>query len=80
MKLEDLVRENKDRIAACENSEELVELAKTEGVELEDWQLEKVAGGSWDGAPECPRCGTDEYTDFECEMGYRCRKCGGQFI
>lgn len=42
-----LTDEQKKKAMACESSEELVSLAKAEGIELTDAQLESVAGGSW---------------------------------
>ena len=66
MYFEELTSEQKQRARACKNADELFELAKAEGVELSDEQLESVSGGSWiqceeiacpedDGAPECDR-------------------------
>jgi len=49
------------KIKACKNQDEVLALAKEEGVELTDEQLEAVSGG----------CGTKTYT------GLICPHCGG---
>ena len=50
MRLEDLTPEQKEKALACKTPEELLELAKAEGYELFDEELEAVSGG-W--APYC---------------------------
>ena len=53
MNLENLSPEQIEKAKACKTPEELFELAKAEGVELSDDQLEAVsAGGIWDW--DCP--------------------------
>lgn len=42
-----LTEEQKAKAKACTTPEELIDLAKSEGVELTDEQLEGIAGGSW---------------------------------
>ena len=47
------------KVKACKNQDELLELAKQEGVELNDEQLEAVSGGGcveFATAPACPYC------------------------
>lgn len=53
MDFEDLSDEQKARVRACGTAEELVALAKEEGVELTDEQLEGVSGG-WACGEFCP--------------------------
>ena len=43
--LEGLTKEQIARVKACKNSEELLALAKAEGIELTSEQLETVSGG-----------------------------------
>ena len=43
----ELTPEQMEKARACMSSEDLVELAKSEGVELTDEQLDAIAGGSW---------------------------------
>ena len=48
MDFNDLTPEQQEKARACKTPGELIELAKSEGVELTDEQLECVAGG-WAG-------------------------------
>ncbi len=49
MDFEELTQEQKDRLRACKTPEEILELAKEEGYELSDDELEAVSGGNaWD--------------------------------
>ena len=43
----DLTPEQLGKARACKTSEDLAELAKSEGVELTDEQLDAIAGGTW---------------------------------
>ena len=59
--LKGLTKEQIAKVKACKNSEELLELAKVEGIELTDEQLEAVSGGncfipSAYTEKECPIC------------------------
>lgn len=45
MKFEDLTNEQQERAKACTTPEELVELAKSEGMELTDEEIEGISGG-----------------------------------
>ena len=45
MKFEDLSPELQAKADACEAPEELLELAKEEGIELSDEDLENISGG-----------------------------------
>ncbi|MBQ9020559.1 MAG: Nif11-like leader peptide family natural product precursor [Eggerthellaceae bacterium] len=45
MKYEDLSPEMQEKVKACKSPEELLALAKEEGYELTDEELEGVAGG-----------------------------------
>jgi hypothetical protein len=57
MNYEDLTSEQQEMAKACKSADELVALAKSEGVELSDEQLEAISGGFW---LECPNyCGCD---------------------
>ena len=47
MEFADLTPEQKDRARACKTAADLIEFAKSEGMELSDEQLENVAGGAW---------------------------------
>ena len=43
----ELTPEQMEKARECKSSEDLVELAKSEGIELTDDQLDAIAGGTW---------------------------------
>jgi hypothetical protein len=43
----DLTSEQMEKARACKSTDELVELAESEGIELTAEQLDAIAGGSW---------------------------------
>ena len=47
MNFEDLTQEQLEKAKACKSVDELMDLARQEGGELTDEQLESVAGGVW---------------------------------
>ena len=47
--LKGLTEEQIARVKACKNSDELLEMAKKEGIELTDEQLEAISGGACSG-------------------------------
>lgn len=55
MKLEDLSPELREKAQACKTTEELFALAKEEGVELSEEDLEAISGG-WGTCPENDYC------------------------
>ena len=79
--LKGLTQEQIAKVKACKNQEELLKLAKEEGIELSDDQLEAVSGGMCTSTPEfcCPNCGKSggigayvtTWTIY-----YDCRLCG----
>ena len=48
MNLEDLTPEQREKAKACKSAEDVLALAKEEGYELSDEQLQAVSGGDWD--------------------------------
>ncbi len=88
--LKGLTDEQIKKIEACKDSSEILALAKEEGMELTDEQLEAVSGGGClDPTTKCPECGSksvsetvDEYENPTSGGGvttvwkYKCRKCG----
>lgn len=63
--LKGLTEEQIAKIKACRNQEEVLAVAKEEGVELTEEQLEAVSGGcgSDDSDPiRCPQCGSTDVT------------------
>ena len=80
--LKDLTREQISKARACQNGDELLRLAREEGVELSAEQLEAVNGGGCFSSNECPSCGSKDYTkEIRCEQVgdtiiYTCKHCG----
>ena len=62
MEFKDLSPELREKAKACKSAEEIQALAKEEGYELSDEELETVSGGDWDCWSVCskfvedPRC------------------------
>ena len=88
--LKGLTDEQFARVKACKNSEELLALAKEEGVELTDEQLQVIAGGGKCQStpePQCSQCGSkdievDRQTTgvlFDYQFECTCRNCGHRF-
>ena len=44
---DELTPEQMEKARACKSADDLIELAKSEGIELNDDQLDARAGGSW---------------------------------
>lgn len=77
--LKGLTQEQIAKLKECRSGEEALRLAKDQGVELTDEQLEAVSGGAL-CAPACPNCGTKEHvykgTEEPNLNKYVCTKCG----
>ena len=83
--LKGLTNEQINRVKSCKSNNELLSLAKQEGIELSNEQLEDVSGGgcgtTW--VRKCPKCGSTEFDSKiikssmvgDCGTGYKCRKC-----
>ena len=72
--LKGLTEEQIAKLKECKNQEEVLKLAKEEGIELTDDQLEAVSGGC-SGVECCPKCGsknlqTHPYTLLDHELTY----------
>ena len=57
MNLDDLTPEQQEKAKACATPEDVFALAKEEGYELTDGELDAVSGGQFWGCPEnyCPK-------------------------
>lgn len=76
--LKGLTEEQIARVKACKGPEEIMAIAKQEGVELTDEQLEAInGGGCTKETPDCPNCGSDYVDSLGVYDGvnYTCRKC-----
>ena len=86
--LKGLSNEQLAKARSCQSTEELLALAKAEGVELNDEQLEAVSGGAiceedTSNLGSCPQCHStnfDHYNSWdkksrEC-VKCQCRDCG----
>lgn len=47
MDFDELSPDQMDKVKACKTTNELLELAKSEGYEISDAELDAIAGGSW---------------------------------
>jgi hypothetical protein len=83
--LKGLTDEQIAKLKTCQSQEEMLALAKEEGIELTDEQLEAVSGGCSMPEPKpevCPQCGKSEYDEKTYTDGiysitsYTCRHCG----
>lgn len=71
--LKGLTEEQIKKLDKCESCEEMLALAKQEGVELTDEQLEAVSGGVSCGEKHpCPKCGSK---NIRVSIIYRCLVC-----
>ena len=61
--LKGLTNEQINKVKSCKNNDELLSLAKHEGIELSNEQLEAINGGGCSDTWErkCPKCGSTEF-------------------
>ena len=82
--LKGLTDEQIAKAKECKSQEELLKLAKAEGVELTSEQIEAVNGGGCLSTMECPSCGSTDYKKLPtyqisgCST-YKCNKCGHEW-
>ena len=77
-----LTEEQIAKAKACKNSDELLQLAKAEGVELNDEQLEAVSGGGCFKTIRCPYCNSDNVSERNTHYApgeLVCNECGKRF-
>ena len=79
--LKGLTDEQIAKVKECKNQEELLALAKAEGVELTNEQIEAVSGGGCLSSMKCPQCDSKDYRKLPnyqisgCST-YKCNQCG----
>ena len=73
------------KVRACNNTDEILALARQEGLELTSEQLETVNGGACsntDHCPPCPSCGStnvkSKYSGSRVTV-FKCKNCGKEF-
>lgn len=81
--LKGLTNEQIAKVKACKNSNEILKLAKEEGIELTEEQLNAISGGGCNiiskigdaiNQDDCPMCGCN---DVKVKDNWaRCAKCG----
>ena len=80
--LKGLSEEQIKKVEACKSPEEILNLAKAEGIELTDEQLEVVSGGGCFYTIKCIKCGSDNLSDEYKEINhkeyrkFKCNNCG----
>ena len=78
--LKGLSEEQLARIEACNSQEEILKIAKEEGVELTEEQLEAVSGGNCFTDFDCPNCGQNiDGNSCDDHYNYVCPHCGHRF-
>ena len=76
MKYSELTDEQKCRIDDAKGPEEIMEMAKAEGYELTDEELEDIAGGSfWMNEYYCPMCGSHDVAVWQNSNSGHCYSC-----
>ena len=89
--LKGLTEEQMAKVKACKSQEEMLALAKEEGIDLTEEQLEAISGGGTCTRPTaqpayCEKCGWMDYCDIVGNGGssdykytLKCRHCGNKF-
>ena len=82
--LKGLSEEQIAKAKACKSQDELLKLAKEEGVELTSEQIEAVSGGGCFSSMKCPNCGSKDFRKLAvyqisgCST-YKCNSCGHEW-
>ena len=73
-----LTDEQISKVKGCKTQEEMLAVAKEEGIELTDEQLEAVNGGVCTNFSQCPKCQSTNITIDSILGGakYECHNCG----
>ena len=87
--LKGLTDEQIKKVEVCKNSEEILALAKAEGVQLNEEQLAAVSGGGCSSTRKCPMCGSTNVErrtkDVQLKSGsnviaYTCKDCKHSWV
>ena len=82
--LKGLSEEQIAKAKACKSQDELLKLAKEEGVELTSEQIEAVSGGGCFSSMKCPNCGSKDFKKLAVYQisgcsSYKCNSCGHEW-
>ena len=82
--LKGLTEEQIAKVKACKNQQEVLDLAKAEGIELTSEQIEAVSGGGCLSSMKCPNCGSKDFRkkpDYQISgcSTYKCNSCGHEW-
>lgn len=86
MNIENLSTEQKAKLGECESPEDILAVAKAEGYELNEEELDQIAGGTpvWviTNMHVCKKCRGDlKYLGKEGKYNqYQCKKCGQLYL
>ena len=76
-----LSKEQIAKLKECKNQDEILALAKEEGIELTEEQLDAVSGGN--SCPtqqvKCPKCGSTNIAGLGINRTVQCLSCGNMF-
>ena len=87
--LNGLTDEQIAKVKACRTQDEVLTLARNEGIELTDEQLAAVSGGGCFSTIKCPKCGSTKHYKEEHIVGfggsstqkfYICKDCGHKWL
>ena len=78
--LKGLTPEQIEKVKACKNQEELLKIAKEEGIELTDEQLDAVSGGACTPSnPKCKQCNSNANVIYDGQWAgghhFHCTAC-----
>lgn len=77
MEFKDLSPDQREKVEACKNPEEILALAKEEGYELSESELDQVAGGGWSSyETTCPECKKVILVSSSGSQEITCPSCG----
>ena len=82
--LKGLTEEQIAKAKACKTQDELLKLAKDEGIELTSEQIEAVSGGGCFSSMKCPNCGSKDFRKLPVYQvsgcsSYKCNQCGHEW-
>lgn len=77
--LKGLTKEQIEKLRGCKSTQEMLELAKNEDVQLTEEQLDAISGGNCSvEPPKCPICNSEHVIviDKSAYEHHECKNCG----